>query len=382
MTLAPVRLRAVRFPKARAKVKRLKRKAIYLFDYPRDGRTFCLEIEAASREEAEALVTVPGAVYVGELVETIPWKAAKARPTPQQANERPRYQALARGVAAQYAKVTAAYAALRRDWLKVIERQPEPDGKTHEIRSYPSSHGDGCWAFKCSCGWSRGAFSEAQGRGWLDEHLVEVGAKNLHIEDLRDIDAAIERFLVTMAGPKPRDRATFAASDEALVQETNILAHRIGVDRAAEQLNIDANPELTRLQRLALNERAFERLTADGRLRFETRLDAIKGRMLEAFDRGESPLKVAKELGENLDGYHQGRLRSIARTEMAIASESAIIETYREAGVTKYSVIGDPTTDALCVDLQNGGPYDLDDEENRPPAHPQCFCSCVPELPE
>ncbi len=287
-TLAPVRLRAIRFPKARAKVKRL---------------------------------------------------AAKARPTPQQANERPRYPALARGVAAQYAKVTSAYAELRRDWLKVAERQPEPPEKA-------------------------------------------VGAKNLNIEDIRDIDAAIERFMSTMAGPKPRDKATFAASDEALVQETNILAHGIGVGRAAEQLNIDANPELTRLQTMRLNERAFDRLSEDGRLRFETRLGDIKQSMLDGFQAGESPLKIAAELGKDLDGYHQGRLRTITRTEMAFSAERATIDTYREAGVTKYDVIGDPNTDALCVDLQNGGPYELNDEENRPPAHPQCFCSCVPRLSE
>lgn len=260
-------------------------------------------------------------------------RTEKARPTPQQARERPRYRVLAVRIAAQEAKVARVYARLRRDWLKVIERQPEK----------------------------------------------ALGAKNLNVEDTRAIDAAIERFMAEMAGPRPRDRQTFAVSDDALVQETNILSHRVGAARGAEQAgNATPNTDLTRLQKMHLNERAFERLSEDGRLRFETRLGDIKARMLTMFDAGENPLKIARELGKGLDGYHKGRLRQIVRTEAAFASEAAIVEQYRAAGVRQFIVEGDPSTDALCVGYQDGGPYDLGNEDARPPYHPHCFCSQSP----
>lgn len=205
-------------------------------------------------------------------------------------------------------------------------------------------------------------------------------AKNVSREQRNALDQAIEDFMRQMAG-NDRTEAGFvsAASEDGLLQQSEYLGHSVGVSRAQALTGATArNPQLAEQQRQALLRDAFKRLSEDGRLRFEDKLAEIGQSMLQGFRDGTNPLEIAKKLGADLDSYHQGRLRTIIRTEMAIASETAIIEGFREAGVSQYSVIGDPSTDAVCVTAQDGGPYLLSDTGNLPPYHPNCFCSSVP----
>lgn len=212
----------------------------------------------------------------------------------------------------------------------------------------------------------------------LDEPAKSV--KNLNQGQERALDAAIEAFMRQMAGSdRSAEGFVSADSEDGLIQQAEYLAHSVGVGRAQALTGTMArNPQLEEAQRQALLRDAFSRLSEDGRLRFEDRLAEIGRTMVQGFRDGSNPLEIARQLGDNLDGYHQGRLRTIVRTEMAIASETAIIGGFREAGVSQYSVIGDPTTDEVCVNAQEGGPYNLSDADSLPPYHPNCFCSTVP----
>lgn len=242
--------------------------------------------------------------------------------------ERPHYPQLAREVQRAWGRVLVAFAELRADWLAPFRPR-------------------------------RKQFDTPAERAALDE--------------------AIEAFLREMAG-RDRTAAGFTSrqSEDGLVQQANFLAHRVGVVRAVRLTDREqpASGPLTERVRERLAGEAFARLSEDGRLRFETRLEAIRDGMLEALARGDSPLVVSTRLGKTLDGYEQGRLRTIVRTEMAIASEAGIRDELAAQGVTFVTPLIDPNTDALCTS-HLGQTYSVTDVDNLPPYHPNCFCSCV-----
>lgn len=213
--------------------------------------------------------------------------------------------------------------------------------------------------------------------------LADPGkAVTLSAPQKRALDKAIADFMRRMAGDD-RSREGFVRSDteDGLLQQASFLAYRAGQQRGMELSRTQQNPEFTEAHRRALLEDVFARLTQDGQFRFELRLGEIRDEMVDALGRGDSPLAVARELGDDLDGYERGRLRTIVRTEMGIAGETAIGETYRAAGVARVHVIGDPNTDAACT-VHIGREYVLIDAANLPLYHPNCFCSIVPILPE
>lgn len=190
-------------------------------------------------------------------------------------------------------------------------------------------------------------------------------------------------FLRRFAGPdRTKLGFTTQAASEAVLQRTEFLAYLVGIERGGRLTNQPQNPEFTALQQAALLRDAFERLSENGRLRFEERLGEIRAALYDGFAAGRNPLELARDLGRELDAYEQHRLRMLIRTEAAFASEAAVTEMFGRAGMTHYRVLGDPSTDALCVGMQQGGPYRLADVAHRPPFHPMCFCTQVPDTDE
>ena len=191
------------------------------------------------------------------------------------------------------------------------------------------------------------------------------------------LDRAIADFMRRMAGAdRTQDGFVRSDTEDGLLQQMLFLAYRVGQQRGMELAAVQQNPEFTEAVRRALLNDAFARLTQDGHFRFESRLHEIRDEMVDALGRGDSPLAVARGLGRDLDGYERGRLRTICRTEMGIASETAIRETLRTAGVSRVQVIGDPRTDAACT-VHIGREYGLAETDNLPLYHPNCFCSII-----
>lgn len=250
-------------------------------------------------------------------------------------NERPQYEQLERSVLRAWRATQAAFAPLKTTWLR-------------EVR--------------------------ATARRAMKAELPP--------ESLAAIETAKVDFLAQFAG-QVRTVQRFAASDtpDGILQQAEVDAWHAGTERAGEQLRWPMNPKFTAQQREALLRTAFERMSEDGKLRFEGRLDEIQQRMLDGFSTGQSPLAIARQLSTDLDTYERYRLGMIVRTEMGLASEAGIRALYRDAGVTGVDVIGDPNTDALCTS-RIGKRFAIDDEDNLPLYHPYCGCSLTPVLPE
>ena len=198
----------------------------------------------------------------------------------------------------------------------------------------------------------------------------------------------IEAFMRTMAG-QDRSPLGFASnrSEDGVLQQAIWSGYAAGAVRAREQTEgkrgVGADGEkisFTETVRARLLTDAFARLSESSRLRFEARLEEILRAMIDGFERGLSPVEIARRLGTDLDGYWRGRLLTIVRTEIGLAAMHGQMESYREIGVQRVEVIGNPTTDALCVS-RIGRKFSIDDTDNLPLYHPNCLCDIVPLAP-
>jgi hypothetical protein len=194
----------------------------------------------------------------------------------------------------------------------------------------------------------------------------------------RALDTATSRFLQQMAGEN-RTLAGFVNQndEDGVIQQSLYLANRVGHGRAVDETgHIPRNPALSEAQRERLARESFQRLSKDGRLRFEGRLEAIQSRLLEGFRTGENPLSIARALSRSLD-LEASRTRTLVRTEMGIAAIGGQLDLYREAGISRVEIIGDTGTDALCTG-HIGKIYLLGQVDSIPPYHPNCFCDTSP----
>lgn len=210
-----------------------------------------------------------------------------------------------------------------------------------------------------------------------------AGQRNVLTELMRRaVDAAIDSFLRRFRGPEST-RSGFSDPENAgVVQETGFMGYRIGYGRGQQLAGgMPTNPALTEAQQRRLSREAFDRLTEGSRLRFETRLGEIKQAMLDGFAEGTGSVEIARRLGQDLDGYERGRLRTIVRTEMGISAMEAQVDVYRERGIERVEVIGDPGTDSLCTD-HIGNVYRITETEQLPIYHPNCYCDIVPAAEE
>lgn len=193
------------------------------------------------------------------------------------------------------------------------------------------------------------------------------------------LDDAIEAFLAEVAGQK-RGRSDFTDPSEpgGLIHRFNDAGWRTGAERAADLLEAEQPVSaLTEAIKERLYKEAFALMSDGTRLRLEGDLAAIKEGIIAGFERGDSPMEIARQLAADLGSLERARLELIARNEIARASEAGIRDEFRENGLTRAEVIGDPGTDADCTS-RIGNTYDLDDLDNLPPFHVSCLCSLVP----
>jgi SPP1 gp7 family putative phage head morphogenesis protein len=196
------------------------------------------------------------------------------------------------------------------------------------------------------------------------------------------IDAALDLFLEEMAGTN-RTALGFAAGDGVL-QEQNTALFATGLRRGAQLA--EAAPTLrgereSPAVREMLNN-AFARLSEKGALRLEGIRDEIHGVLTAAQEAGLSPLETARQLGAQFDEYSGYEFERLARTESAFAAEAGTRAQMADLGVEQVEWLISADACPICQDLADGGPYALDDEENLPPAHPNCLCSVAPVTPD
>ncbi len=138
-----------------------------------------------------------------------------------------------------------------------------------------------------------------------------------------------------------------------------------------------------------LNEVAGEDRTREGFIAAGTDVDAangiIQGRDLFLYSlgisrtssqaAGISPIETGRQLTGQFDEYSGYEFQRLARTEAAFASEAGVRDQMWDLGVKKAEWLISADACPICEDLADGGPYDIDDEDNLPPAHPNCLCS-------
>jgi hypothetical protein len=197
----------------------------------------------------------------------------------------------------------------------------------------------------------------------------------------RILDAAITKFLDTVAGPD-RTRAGYvnggAQSDQSdgILQQRQILAYSVGLRRAADLVGT-AQTLVPSRQDPAVKEMlngAFSRLSTGGALRLESVRDDIHGVLVGGADAGLSPLDVGRQLSKQFDNYSGYEFERLARTESAFASEAGNREQMMEFGVQFVTWLLAAGACPICQAYE-GQIIPIDDEDNQPPAHPNC---CLP----
>lgn len=120
--------------------------------------------------------------------------------------------------------------------------------------------------------------------------------------------------------------------------------------------------------------------------------DGLTTGLARGLAEGKNPLTIARELvkdvGNRVDKIGITRARMIARTEVIRAHHVATIAEYERADAemdvtvkAEWSTAGFAVC-PICIDLEQGGPYDLKVIEGMIPAHPNCRCVALPVVKE
>lgn len=99
----------------------------------------------------------------------------------------------------------------------------------------------------------------------------------------------------------------------------------------------------------------------------------------EALDEGLSPQEFANRLEES-GLFGEARAEMIARTEVALAQNRGHMETYRELGISRVTVL-DGDGDDECA-TANGQEWTIEEADAEPLAHPNCTRDFVPIVDE
>jgi hypothetical protein len=106
--------------------------------------------------------------------------------------------------------------------------------------------------------------------------------------------------------------------------------------------------------------------------------------LAEGLAGGEGPPAIARAINNRVSSIGITRARMLARTEVINAHADATLNTYVEAGLEGVDVIAEWLTalDAcpICVELEENGPYSIEEARGMIPAHPNCRCAWAPKV--
>lgn len=119
-----------------------------------------------------------------------------------------------------------------------------------------------------------------------------------------------------------------------------------------------------------------------------TMASSISRELTLGFAQGLSPLQIAKNLRDQVNGIGLVRARVMARTEIIHAHAQATLNVYEQMGVEEVGVepevIWTTANDAhvcpRCLAGAKAGPYTIKQARGLIPAHPNCRCAFVPYI--
>ncbi len=229
---------------------------------------------------------------------------------------------------------------------------------------------------------------------WRIGRLPELAASRqtfarlaeLSPEQKQALSDACERYLTALAGAD-RSREGFVGqeSEDALLQQYEVMAHGIGVERCRELRGAEAaayRPTRESPRVRSLLDHAFSGLSDGTRLRIEARIDGLREMMVQAGLNGDSPLDTAARIARefsSLAGYEAERL---ARTEASQASCWGIIDECAAADVGELEPVISSLACEVCQ-AHRGERIRVGEAVpglggNCTPYHPHCLCSMAP----
>jgi len=194
----------------------------------------------------------------------------------------------------------------------------------------------------------------------------------------RALDRAIEKFLDAVAGPD-RTRKGYvnggieSDTPDGVLQQRQIMSYAVGLRRASDLLGAAQTLTPSRGDPAVreMLDHAFLRLSENGKMRLEDVRDEIHGILVSGTEAGLNPLDVGRQLSKQFDNYSGYEFERLARTEAAFAAEAGNREQLREFGVLYIVWLLAAGACPICQAYE-GKIIPIDDEENQPPAHPNC----------
>lgn len=108
---------------------------------------------------------------------------------------------------------------------------------------------------------------------------------------------------------------------------------------------------------------------------------AIREELTQAFAEGLGPQKTAARLNDRVDKIGITRARTLSRTELSNAANTASANRYQRMGVEQVDILtSDPCE--VCETLAENGPYPVSEAASLIPGqtHPNCVCSIAPHI--
>lgn len=109
-----------------------------------------------------------------------------------------------------------------------------------------------------------------------------------------------------------------------------------------------------------------------------TSQERTAARIADWIERGGTMAELIKSVAEVWSGP---RADVAAATEVTDLYSAGNLAAWQESGVVlayNFNTAEDPLVDQDCAQAAGDGPYDLDDDDHRPPLHPNCRCWVTP----
>lgn len=154
---------------------------------------------------------------------------------------------------------------------------------------------------------------------------------------------------------------------------TRLRKRGFDVDQAFLDETFNAGIHQSALQRLYI--RVYENLKG---ITNDT-ADSIREELTQAFAEGVNPRVAASRINDHVDAVGITRARTLSRTELSKASNTASAKRYQRTGVARVDILtSDPCE--VCETLAAQGPYPISEADTLIPGqtHPRCICCVAP----
>lgn len=226
---------------------------------------------------------------------------------------------------------------------------------------------------------------------WMKAFEVEEGPLSDQLRKLFDdlLEEVLDNIREELKGLEAKEYV-FKAPSDFLFNKTNAISATISImtpnirryiEQAAEQANLltgtttfDVDSELAQ---------AFiaERADFFAKTFNDTTTDRLLSEIRDGLDADETVEELSARVSTFFDTQEQARFTTIARTEVAAASNFGAQESYRQAGVTQMQWLVVSPDDVDCI-ANEGAVVDIGDAfpsgDTAPPVHPNCVCTLLP----